>query len=371
MRILVQALVAAEGGTGTVVRDLVAAWPNEDELLIATWRPSAVAMFKSTGHHIAEVSAQSTEEALFRLRLCPPAPVRQFQPDAVWSLGFYVGGHHVPQAVHYHDIGSFIPIHPATTRQRLKSLRERRDVMRADLHIFNSATMREAVHARYPAAAARRNVVIHNGLDLAPFQAAQTGSANLHRERTRRRILLPQSDAPHKRNWLAADVMQLLKNRSLDGTSIQLTVVGRGAYQDLRARLERYGLAGDAVFTGYVSRDKIAALYASHDVVLMTAQAESFGNPIIEAHAVGRPVVTPPFPVAIELGGPLAQTALADDAHSLVEAIERALILTIDKETLQDAGRFAQAFTADAAARSVSTALSEATRASIARRRDS
>jgi glycosyltransferase involved in cell wall biosynthesis len=368
VRVLVQALVAAPGGSVTVLRDLVAAWPADDDLLVVCWRDPAAETLATTGKEVIRMPARSTEEALLRLQFRPPPVIRSFRPDVVWSQAVWAGGFSAPQAVHYRDIGSFVAIHPSTARQRLKALRERRDLRHADLLIYNSSTMREAVHSRYPVAATRPNVVIHNGLDLTPFQETRTDSTTKLPNAMRRSILLPQSDAPHKRNWLAAEVLALLRDRAPDAAPVRLTVVGRGEYRDLRARLEHHGLEGATVFTGYVSREEMGVLYASHEVVLMTARAESFGNPIVEAHAAGRPVVTPPFPVALELGGPLSRIAIADDARSLVDAVELALDATIDAPTLQEALEFAERFTASRAAQCIAAELGTATQSGRAGR---
>jgi glycosyltransferase involved in cell wall biosynthesis len=358
MRILVQALVAAPGGSLTVLRDLVAAWPAEDELLIVCWRPEAAEALGTTGHRVVRVEARSTEGALLRLRRRPPGELLGFRPDVVWSQAVWVGGYEAPQAVHYRDIGSFVPIHPPTARQRLKSLRERRDVQRADLRIYNSATMRDAVHARYPAATSRPHMVIHNGLDLSGFSPAGGATLDPTTSDGTVRILLPQGDAPHKRNWLAADVLSQLRSRGGRFGDVRLTVVGRGEYADLRAALARHGLKHAVEFTGHVSRHEIASLYASHDVVLMTGLAESFGNPIVEAHASGRPVASAPFAVARELDGPLLHVAEMDDAGSLSLAVEDALGGERDGDR-GAAVTWANRFTADRAAGRIKDALAQ------------
>ena len=357
MRILVQALVAAPGGSLTVLRDLVAAWPEDDDLLLVCWRKDAAEVLRETGHPVLQVRARSTEHALLRLRFERSAGLARFRPDVVWSQAVRVGGYSVPQAVHYRDIGSFVPIHPGSLRQRVKSLRERRDLRRADLRIYNSSTMRDAVHARYPEADLRPNVVVHNGLDLTPFGSERIEPADAKRDRTEWTVLLPQMDAPHKRNWLAADILALLRDRDLDRRPIRLRVVGRGDYRDLCARLEQHGLKEAATFTGFVPREEVAGLYATSDAVLMTGRAESFGNPIVEAHATGRPVVTPQFPVAIELSGPLSHVASGDDAPALADALHRALTTRIDQENVREARLFAEAFTARTAAQSLAGAL--------------
>lgn len=357
MRILVQALVAAPGGSLTVLRDLVAAWPDEDELLVVCWRDSAADALTATGRDVVRVSARSTEEALLRLRLLPPAAVRGFDPDVVWSQAVRVGGFNAPQAVHYRDIGSFVSIHPDRLRQRMKNARERHDLNRADLRIFNSAAMRDAVLARHPRVAGLEHTVVHNGLDLAPFEHIDRRTSGSRVAGRPRRILLPQSDAPHKRNWLAADV--LAEFRALDSTlrDARLTVAGAGEYADLRATLARHGLEESVEFTGHVPRTEMATLYGNHDAVLMTGRAESFGNPIVEAHAVGLPVVAPPFPAAKELAGPLSRIAADDSATALANELLVALGSSPSPAQIAEARRFAAGFSASMAVDRLRSAL--------------
>jgi glycosyltransferase involved in cell wall biosynthesis len=355
MRILVQALVAAPGGSLTVLRDLVAAWPEGDDLLIVCWREEAAEVLRATGHPVLRVQARSTEHALLRMRIHRRDDLARFHPDVVWSQAVWVGGYAVPQAVHYRDIGSFVAIHPDSLRQRVKAIRERRDLMRADLRIYNSATMRDAVHGRYPTGARQPHEVIHNGLDLSHFAAIRHPRKSQSRANDAVRILLPQGDAPHKRNWLAADVLAYLVADDSFSSDVRLTVAGRGEYADLRAALARHGLERRAEFTGHVSRPEMAALYASHDVVLMTSIAESFGNPIVEAHVAGRPLVTAPFAVAQELAGPLLQIAAGADAASLARGITAAIREDGDRDA---AVRWADRFAAGHAADRLRAALS-------------
>ncbi len=344
MRILVQALVAAPGGSLTVLRDLVAAWPESDDLTIVCWRAEAANELRATGHRGIQIRARSTEQALLRMRFERSGDLARFRPDVVWSQAVWIGGYAAPQAVHYRDIGSFVSIHPDSLRQRVKSVRERRDLMRADLRIFNSATMRDAVHERYPEAAREPHAVIHNGLDLSHFAAVRGSGTGRSREGGVVRVLLPQGDAPHKRNWLAAEVLAYLRAHGDVASDVRLTVVGRGEYADLRAALARHGLDERVTFTGHVSRSEMAALYARHDVVLMTGMAESFGNPIVEAHAAGRPVVTAPFAVARELGGPLLHIATQADAASLGRSLADAIRSESDEDA---ASAWAERFGAD------------------------
>jgi glycosyltransferase involved in cell wall biosynthesis len=352
VHVLVQALVAAPGGSVTVLRDLIAAWPDEDELLVVCWRAEAAELLATAARPVLHLRARSTPEALLRLRLAPPRSLRRFEPDVVWSQavradGIRRSGRAVPQAVHYRDIGSFVAIHPDTSRQRLKARREQHDLVRADLRVFNSAALRAAVHARHPQVAQLPDVVVHNGLDLDPILRAATARTPLGSAGTLA-LLLPQGDAPHKRNLIAAGVLAALIAEPPAGVDdVQLTVVGSGPYLDLRRALADVGLLDRARFTGYVSREEMGRLYSSHHAVLMTGAAESFGNPIVEAHAAGRPIVSPPFAAAQELAGPLSHIAQDSGAAALAQALREVVAWAHDPARTTAAREFALHFRAE------------------------
>ncbi|MEY2980668.1 MAG: mannosyltransferase [Planctomycetota bacterium] len=321
MRILAQALVAARGGSVTVLRDFIASWPTEDDLLVICWRPEAAEILAATGVPVVTVRARSTESALVRLALDRPQSLRGFDPDVVWSQATLMPRCSVPQAIHHQDIGSFTDLHPPTLRQRLKLAQQARDLRRADLTITNSEVLRRAIAERHPEVG--RTVVIRNGFDLRPFDDAASDPEAPH---TTPHVLVPQTGAPHKRNALVADVLAALLEDPLSPFArVRLTVAGFGDYRDLRSRLLALRLPVSAEFTGYVSRAEMAGLYASANAVLITSAGESFCNPIIEAHAAGRPVVTAPFPVARELAGPMSLVATSFQANALAAELRHAL----------------------------------------------
>ncbi len=355
MRILAQGLVAAPGGSLTVLRDLVAAWPEEDELVVVCWRPAAVEALDATGREVVRVPARSTGEALLRLRAGRAALLRRTRPDVVWSQATGVTGRSgPPEAVHYRDVGSFVPIHGASPRRWVKERLEHRDLRRADLRIFNSAVVRDAALTRHPDVAGLPAVVVPNGLDLAPFD----GVAAAARRPGPPRLLLPQSDLVHKRNARAADVLQAVRAADPSLAATTLEVAGAGAYLDLRARAAELGLADAVTLLGHVPRDRMVEAYARADAVLITSSGESFCNPIVEAHATGRPVVLPPLPIAAELGGPLSTVAATDDTAALAAAVVRVLLAPPDAAAAAAAVTFAGRFTATAAVGRLRTHLS-------------
>jgi len=361
MKVLVQGLVAAPGGSLSVLRDLVAAWPHDDELLVLAWRPPAVEALRASGHEVIAVRARSTAEALVRSRPRLGAIVRRFRPDVVWSQAVLIGAqrHGLREAIHYQDIGNFIPLHGRSLRRVVKGAVERRDLRRADLRIFNSGAVRAAAERRFPDAARLPSVVVHNGVDLQPFVAAANATAA--RRPGSPRLLLPQSDLPHKRNPLAADVLAAVRGADPRLADTTLTVAGNGTYDELRARATSLGLTGAITFLGHVPRDRMAQAYADADVVLITSSGESFCNPIVEAHAVGRPIVLPPLAVAHELEGPLSRIATRADTEALAGAVVGAMAEVLDgpaPELRAQASTFAAGFGSSSAAAAARRALS-------------
>jgi hypothetical protein len=107
------------------------------------------------------------------------------------------------------------------------------------------------------------------------------------------RVLLPQSDHPHKRSHLAAEVLEKAAGRLPSKfTEVRLDILGESPRLPLRSSLAECSLSGRADFTGHADRIAMANLHAACDVVSRTSATESFCNPAIEA--AGRSLVVPP-----------------------------------------------------------------------------
>jgi glycosyltransferase involved in cell wall biosynthesis len=71
-----------------------------------------------------------------------------------------------------------------------------------------------------------------------------------------------------------------------EGLPLELMLVGHGPYSETLAES-----LPDAIFTGYLRGQDLAAAYASADVFAFPSTTDTFGNVIIEAQASGVPVV--------------------------------------------------------------------------------
>lgn len=104
---------------------------------------------------------------------------------------------------------------------------------------------------------------------------------------------------------------------------------------ELRAAIERLGLAGRVELTGHVSLDELAALYRGAACFVYPSRYEGFGLPVLEAMASGTPVVATAAGAVPEVAGDAAILVQPGDAGALATGIERALA---DRERLVAAG---------------------------------
>src|SRR5262249_12249612 len=61
---------------------------------------------------------------------------------------------------------------------------------------------------------------------------------------------------------------------------------------ELRSAVDRFGLGGAVVFTGFVPDDDLAYLYSRAEALVQPSLMEGFGLPPVEAMACGTPVLS-------------------------------------------------------------------------------
>ena len=86
--------------------------------------------------------------------------------------------------------------------------------------------------------------------------------------------------------------LELLANAFIDtikaGFFSYLVIVGDGPF---KTELESYLKGYPALFTGFLTGEELATLYASSDVFVFPSAADTFGNVVLEAQASGIPVI--------------------------------------------------------------------------------
>ena len=187
--------------------------------------------------------------------------------------------------------------------------------------------------------------VIYNGVDPSEFdidrtEAACSVKAELGVSQSARLVVQIGTVIPRKGQMLlaqaAARVIQSFPNAIF-------LIVGDGDadyIRDIKAFAKSRSTAGLLWFLGW--RDDVPRLLAAADVLAVAADEEPFGRTVIEAMAVGTPVVSTrcggPEEIIVDQGTGLLVPRR--DALSLALGIERILGDPIEADTLSQAGRY-------------------------------
>jgi glycosyltransferase involved in cell wall biosynthesis len=154
-----------------------------------------------------------------------------------------------------------------------------------------SARVGESAVACVGAAAVTRTTVIPNGLDLAALDRGASGPVDAPappRDPGGLAVLVPATLARRKGQDVALEAFARLAARP--GPSPRLWLAGSGPdHSALEARARRLGLGDAACFLG--RRSDVFALMRSADVVALPSRFEGHPLALLEAMALGRPVV--------------------------------------------------------------------------------
>jgi len=190
--------------------------------------------------------------------------------------------------------------------------------------------------------------VIYRGVDAAVFDPALAVGDRVHRLAQAWRlppgapvVMLPARLTRWKGAELLLDAMALMPFQEAYCVLVG-SDQGRRAYADrLVARAERLGLAGRVRFAGHCD-DMPAALQLADVVVSASLKPEPFGRVVIEAQAMGRPVVVSDHGGAAETVQPglTGWRVPPGDAAALADALQIALWLDPEqKAELADRAR--------------------------------
>ena len=190
---------------------------------------------------------------------------------------------------------------------------QRQAILEPDQILVVSEHWRDLLYREYGTKAQ----VVHNGVDVARFQAADPGQAKELRRRTgaanRPLILSVGGIEPRKGSDTLVQAIAALKQAALKQAALKqagrdpvLAVVGGHSFQDYRpyrdrvlASLPGLGLRldDDVVLVGTVPDAELPAWYAAADVLAFPSTKEGWGLAVLEAMSAGLPVVASDLPV--------------------------------------------------------------------------
>ena len=167
--------------------------------------------------------------------------------------------------------------------------------------------------------------VIPNGVDMTTFNEAVDGSSMRARLGVKEEPLIVAAIRLVKRKGpghLIAAFSKVLK----DIPNAKLAIAGWGPEAaNLKIKIDELGIAGSVHMLGAIQREEVAELMAAADVFVLPSLVESFGMVLLEAMAVGTPVVCTRTQGAADIieGGVNGVTVPPADDDALAEAIVR------------------------------------------------
>jgi len=239
----------------------------------------------------------------------------------------------------------------------------RATMARADRILTVSETSRSAIAAQWPSRASSIRVAA-NGVDLTTYRRMDSDEAyqalgGVVAPGTR--FVLTVGDAsPHKNHVRAVAAFAEAFRDKPDYRMILVRRFGRidTAFSRL---LETPGLAGRVIVLPHVDPARLNALYNAAHIYLHPSTYEGFGIPILEAMAVGTPVVTSSTGALAEVAGDAALLVDPLDVGSIAAALDRLDRDPAERARLVAAGRErAAGFTWAACARATLAVYREA-----------
>jgi len=181
-----------------------------------------------------------------------------------------------------------------------------------------SETSARALHEHYNIDVPTEHVI--RPAAASNFQPGYGRSAGLTRHLPERYLLHVGAHRPHK------NVETLLKALPLLPPEMKLVLVGSVDHrhaQSTTSIVEELELGGRVIHLESVSELLLPAIYEQAEALVYPSLIEGFGLPIMEAMAMGTPVVASDIPVFREVAGDAALFAHPDEPHHWVMQVMR------------------------------------------------
>jgi glycosyltransferase involved in cell wall biosynthesis len=176
-----------------------------------------------------------------------------------------------------------------------------------------------------------RITVAHLGVDpnLGPVHDAERIALVLERYGvTAPYLLYVGTVQPRKNLARLVDAFARLLQADAVASDLQLVLAGKRGWlsEGIMARVREVGLESQVVFTGYVREEDLAALYSGAALFVMPSLYEGFCLPVLEAMAVGTPVVSSSASSLPEVAGDAALFFDPADVDAMASAMSRGLM---------------------------------------------
>lgn len=199
-----------------------------------------------------------------------------------------------------------------------------RSIRKADELVVDSNATCEALKAAFPKAVDKLNLV-YPGLTMIGRVCSQTPSTSVRNDYNINGpyALFVGTLEPRKNLMRLLHAYALLPAETMQACC--LVIVGGAGWgqPDLRNLIAELGIGQFVRLTGYVSDNQLADLYVNARLLVLPSLYEGFGFPIIEANAVGVPVLTSNLSSMPEVAGKAALLTNPYDVVGMADAIKK------------------------------------------------
>jgi len=288
----VHVLTGPHQGTTSVWLNLLNELPPSHEYVLYSFAPEDLGRRFSQQHFIHRRIPRMP--ALARIQLAFPFMTRRDRCDVFHSnyYGPILGG--PPLVLHVHDVIYIdFPHYSSGIRRALFSTLGRASAHTAARVVTVSEWAKGRITARYGIASDRIDV-IRPGLDRSWLEPSESRVASAWEQvapRLPRRYALAVGRLDPRKNFAqtARAVRALVESGDLDG----LVIVGPEDFgsAELRSELARAGTAPLVTHLSELDTSSLQALYRHASCLLYLSLAEGFGLPLVEAMAMGTPII--------------------------------------------------------------------------------
>lgn len=165
-----------------------------------------------------------------------------------------------------------------------------------DFAAFCNDAARNYLLQQLPAGSASKCHLVYHGVNLAEFAALQLPAEGARLRLVSAGRLTPTKGFPR--------LLRVVAQLEQQGVPVELTIVGEGSQREvLQALASELGIAERVKITGWVDQAALRRVFQASDVFCLLADTtfhDGLPNVVLEAQALGRPVVVSTLPAAPE-----------------------------------------------------------------------
>jgi glycosyltransferase involved in cell wall biosynthesis len=334
------------------------------------------AQLESIGDHVRVVRSPARRASFFSRHILLPLHVAFYRPDVFFSpMGQIPLGWFGPSVVTVHDLAIYD--HPEwfpDGQDFSTRLLVPRSFKRATKIIAVSDATRRAIQKYFPITEGKVQVV-GEGVDVEEAYRVLGGTQDDNRRFPFDRdfVLSLGTIEPRKNLVRAAQAFdEFLRGHPEQASSVRLIIAGKKGWKtaEIEQEISRVNLAwkhedraGVIQTLGSVTEEEKWQLLARATCLLFPSFDEGFGLPVLEAMAVGTPVIASNRGALPEVGGDAVMYVEPDDVEAMSFALTQCLLVPEGTRALKEAGLArAQEFTWEKVAKGVMEVIESVTK---------